>query len=202
MESELSPESSVYQLVQDQENSSQSHQRTAIASGYLHKLAHGKSPIRVWHQRYYVLYSDGLMYSYYTDRSKRSHRTIPVGRLCLRMRFGQDTIKSRCEAWPSTVPIEQRFSLVNSDRSYYFYTESETELSTWKHYLQSTLERLSSPPQTVIDDEDTHNTEQHPTLDSSSKSSSEQSLQFVHATNSPVDDMVEATFGEITTFLQ
>ncbi len=188
---------SAYEVVQDQESTSQSHQQhTAIASGYLHKLAHGKSLVRVWHLRYYVLYSDGLVYSYYNDRSKRPHRTIPVGRLCLRMRFGQDTVKSECEAWPSTVPMKNRFSIVNSDRSYHFYTESEAELSTWKHYLQSTLERLSSSSQTIEDD-DAPNIE-HNSFDSSKS----ESLQFVHTTNSPVKDMVEETFGEITAFLQ
>ncbi len=196
MDYEFTPEASAYQ---DQEASSQFQQHIAIASGYLQKLAHEKSPVSVWHQRYYVLYSDGLMYSYYNDRSKKPHRTIPVGRLCLRMRFGQDTLKSECKAWPSNTPIEHRFSLVNSDRSYHFYAESETELSKWKHHLQSTLERLSSPSQTVIEDMKTHKFEH---LKDSSKSSSEQSLQFVHTSNLPVKDMIEATFSEITTVLQ
>ncbi len=199
-------EVSTYQI-HNQENSSQSGQHTAIASGYLHKLAHGKSLVKVWHRRYYVLYSDGLVYSYHNARSKRSHRIIPVGRLCLKMKFGQETINGECGSWPSLVPVEHRFSLINTDRTYHFYSESETELSKWKHYLQSTLDRLSSPSQNVLDDEASQHCTTGDTITiggpyDSSKSSSEESIQFIHRTHSPVEELVEKTFGEITSFLQ
>ncbi len=208
MDYDFAPEGSTYQI-HNQENSSQSGQHTAIASGDLHKLAHGKS-LKVWHRRYYVLYSDGLVYSYLNARSKKSHRIIPVGRLCLKMKFGQETINGECGSWPSSVPVEHRLSIINADRTYHFYSESETELSKWKHYLQSTMDRLSSPSQNVLDNDTSQNTDHTNTPEDtirigdpydSSISSSEESIQFTHRTQSPVEELVEKTFGEITAFL-
>ena len=234
-------ERSSYHLY-DQESLSSSNTsdiHKAIASGYLHKLARGSSVRKVWHKRYYVLYSDGLMYSYHNARSRTSHRTIPVGRLCLRMKFGKETVNGDCRSWPRSVPVEHRFSLINTDRSYHFYTESETDFSMWKQYLQSTLERLSSPSRALLDDEPTHNRNAQDLLQDeprlggsckeaaveavtedtlnnnspydtytgagiehdSSSSSSEESIEYLHKTNSPLDMMLESTFGEITAFI-
>jgi len=205
MDFELAPDVTNYKLHdQDTEDHMEAPTTTrAIVSGYLHKLAH--SVLKTWHLRYYVLYSNGLLYSYHSDRSQSSHRIIPVGRLCLRLRFEKDTSKGDCRSWPKRVPVGQRFSIINSDRSYHFYTESHTELSKWKHHLQSTLHRLSSPSQALLDDiaaaETTPNEHKAISDDSYSSSSSEGSVEYTHNTKSIVKDMVEETFGEITTFL-
>ena len=244
MEHEITAEKSSYQLY-DRESLASNHDsgiHKAIASGYLYKLAHGSS-VKVWHRRYYVLYSDGLLYTYHNARSKASHRTIPVGRLCLRMKFGKETVNGECSSWPHSVPVKQRFSLINTDRSYHFYANSETDLGIWKQHLQSTLERLSSPSQALLDikpngcptpecgetvkiffqgefqiegvcqevvPEDTHSdtnsaydvytgiSMQH----ASSSSSSEESIVYLHKTNSPLNMMLESTFGEITACIQ
>lgn len=214
MDYEFPPDMSSYEIDQHQELLPAAA-RIAIASGYLHKLAHGNSLMKVWHERFYVLYSDGLMYSYLNARSKASHRTIPVGRLCLRMKFGQETVQGECESWPRSVPIQCRFTLVNTDRVYHFHAENENDLLLWKHHLQSTMERLCS--QIVLSSktqlatgqtEDTHVSAINDKIsykeasinpyDSSKASSEESMVEYVHRTNLAVAKLVETTFGEIT----
>ena len=250
MEYELIAEKSSYQLYDRESLASNCDPgiHKAIASGYLYKLARGSSLGKVWHRRYYVLYSDGLLYSYHNARSKASHRTIPVGRLCLRMKFGKETVNGECSSWPRAVPVRQRFSLINTDRSYHFYADNDTDLGMWKQHLQSTLERLSSPSQALLDNKPNG----YPTADqegaaknflqdesqieggcqetveevaegthsdtnsaydiytgiglqlqhASSSNSSEESIVYLHKTNSPLNLMLESTFGEITSFIQ
>lgn len=129
------PQESAYTILQ----TSESHR--AVTSGYLHKLAKGGSPVQHWHRRYYVLYSDGLMYSYKNGRSVKANRTIPVGRLCLRMKFGSDTVES---GWPSKAHVNLRFSLIHSNRAYHFYCENTEHFARWQHHLQLILTRFSS----------------------------------------------------------
>jgi len=117
---------------------------TAVASGYLFKVSHEGTPFAQWHRRYYVLYSDGLLYSFKNARSKASNRVIPVGRMCLRMKFGGDTTLEDCNSWPKGVPQRLCFSIINSDRSYHFFCDSEREFETWRDHLLGTLDKLAS----------------------------------------------------------
>ena len=114
----------------------------AVASGYLFKLARGGTLLARWHRRYYVLYSDGLLHSYKSVRAGSPHRTIPVGRQCLRTRFGEETAREECGQWPRHIPARLRFSVVNSDRAFHFVCESERELGLWRDNLEETLRRL------------------------------------------------------------
>lgn len=174
MDYEFADDVSSYSIQESQRGGQHSEPHRAVTSGYLYKLA--RSIVKVWHKRYYVLYSDGLMYSYHSDRSLTSSRTIPVGRLCLRMKFGVETETSECKSWPSKVPINQRFSLINSDRAYHFYCDNDKEYDTWKHYLQLTLSKLSSSSRAVIDEPQTDSQTQ---TDSQSQS---------HTIDSPTDE--------------
>lgn len=117
---------------------------TAVASGFLHKLAHNGTPFARWHQRYYVLYTDGLLRSYKSSRARHSHRVIQVGRKCLRVRFGSDTRSDECNRWPKDCPRELRFSIINIDREYHFYCESEKEFGIWRENLLQILSKLGS----------------------------------------------------------
>ena len=128
----------------------QSEGHAAVASGYLYKIAHNRSIFARWHRRYYVLYSDGLLYSYKSDRSKSSHRTIPVGRMCLRMKFGEDTSYQDCHYWPKKSLRNLCFSIINSDRSYHFFCESEKELNSWRQHLLATLGKLTSSSNWIL----------------------------------------------------
>lgn len=124
---------------------------TAVASGFLHKLAHNGTPFACWHQRYYVLYSDGLLHSYKSSRARHSHRVIQVGRKCLRVRFGSDTRSDECRRWPKECPRELRFSIINSDREYHFYCESEREFGIWRESLSQILSKLGSAHSSYIE---------------------------------------------------
>ena len=117
---------------------------TAVASGFLHKLTHNGTPFARWHQRYYVLYTDGLLRSYKSSRSRSSNRVIHVGRKCLRVRFGTETRNDECSRWPKGCPRERCFSVINSDREFHFYCESEREFAVWQDNLLSILGRLGS----------------------------------------------------------
>ena len=117
---------------------------TAVASGYLHKLTHNGTPFAGWHQRYYVLYSDGLLRSYKSSRARNSHRIIQVGRKCLRLRFGSDTRSEECCRWPQGRSRSQCFSIINSDREYHFYCDSEREFASWRESLLQILAKLGS----------------------------------------------------------
>ena len=136
---------SLYYLAMDYDyahrGSTDVHGHTAIASGYLFKVAH---PLSRWHRRYYVLYSDGLLHSFKNDRARAANRVIPVGRLCLRMKFGADTTFEDCSSWPKKIPQKLRFSIINSDRAYHFVCESEREMEMWKRNLLGTLNKLTS----------------------------------------------------------
>lgn len=124
---------------------------TAVASGFLHKLAHNGTPFACWHHRYYVLYSDGLLHSYKSSRARHSHRVIHVGRKCLRVRFGSDTRSDECRRWPKECPRELRFSIINSDREYHFYCESEREFGIWRESLSQILSKLGSAHSSYIE---------------------------------------------------
>ena len=134
--------------VADHDRQSESH--IAIASGYLYKIAHNGSIFARWHRRYYVLYSDGLLYSYKSDRAKSSNRTIPVGRMCLRMKFGDGTSSQDCHYWPKKVLRNLCFSIINSDRSYHFFCDSEKEMNSWRQHLLRTLGKLASSSNWVL----------------------------------------------------
>ena len=120
---------------------------TAVASGYLHKLAHSGSLLAHWHQRYYVLYTDGLLYSYKSSRARLSNRVIPVGRKCLRVRFGGETRGDEATRWQRDL----WFSIVNSDREFHFCCDSERDLLMWKESLLGTLDKLSSAHSSFLD---------------------------------------------------
>ena len=120
------------------------HSHTAVASGYLFKVSHNGTPFARWHRRYYVLYSDGLLYSFKNARSKAFDRVIPVGRMCLRMKFGSETSSEDCASWPKSVSQKLCFSIINSDRAYHFFCESEKEFDSWQQHLLGTLDKLSS----------------------------------------------------------
>ena len=120
------------------------HSHTAVASGYLFKVSHNGTPFARWHRRYYVLYSDGLLYSFKNARSKAFDRVIPVGRMCLRMKFGSETSSEDCASWPKSVSQKLFFSIINSDRAYHFFCESEKEFDSWQQHLLGTLDKLSS----------------------------------------------------------
>lgn len=89
-----------------------------------------------------MLYSDGLLCSFKNARSSTLQRVIPVGRQCLRMRFGEKTLEGDCR-WPKRVAASLRFSVINSDREYHFCCESERDLAEWQYHLSSTLNKLS-----------------------------------------------------------
>ena len=120
------------------------HSHTAVASGYLFKVSRNGTPFARWHRRYYVLYSDGLLYSFKNARSKAFDRVIPVGRMCLRMKFGSETSSEDCASWPKSVSQKLCFSIINSDRAYHFFCESEREFDSWQQHLLGTLDKLSS----------------------------------------------------------
>ena len=124
---------------------------TAVASGFLHKLTHNGTPFARWHQRYYVLYSDGLLCSYKSSRSRNSHRVIHVGRKCLRLRFGLDTRNDECSRWPKSCPRTRCFSVINSDREYHFYCESDREFAIWRKSLQQILAKLGSAHSSYVE---------------------------------------------------
>lgn len=117
---------------------------TAVASGFLHKLTHNGTPLARWHQRYYVLYTDGLLCSYKSSRARNSHRIIHVGRKCLRLRFGLETRHDECSRWPKNRRRTQCFSIINSDREYHFYCDSEREFAIWRDNLRQILTKLGS----------------------------------------------------------
>ena len=119
-------------------------QHVAVASGYLHKAAGAGSLLARWHRRYYVLYSDGLLSSFKTERANYPGRVIPVGRLCLRMKFGRETSSEDCSSWPRRVSRELCFSIINTDRSYHFYCEEERAFISWRSKLVQVLNKLSS----------------------------------------------------------
>ena len=131
------------------DNGKRSEGHTAVASGYLYKIAHNGSIFAKWHRRYYVLYSDGLLFSYVSDRAKSSNRTIPVGRMCLRMKFGDGTSSEDCRFWPKR-GRNLCFSVINSDRSYHFFCDSEKELNSWRQHLLGTLGKLASSSNWVL----------------------------------------------------
>ena len=120
------------------------HSHTAVASGYLFKVSHNGTPFARWHRRYYVLYSDGLLFSFKNARSKAFDRVIPVGRMCLRMKFGSETSSEDCASWPKSVSQKLCFSIINSDCAYHFFCESEREFDSWQQHLLGTLDKLSS----------------------------------------------------------
>lgn len=124
---------------------------TAVASGFLHKLTHNGTPFARWHQRYYVLYTDGLLCSYKSSRARNSYRIIQVGRKCLRVRFGLDTRNDECNRWPKGVPRALCFSVINSDREYHFYCESEREFAIWRENLLQILGRLGSAHSSYVE---------------------------------------------------
>ena len=124
---------------------------TAVASGYLHKLTHNGTPFARWHQRYYVLYSDGLLRSYKSSRARNSNRVIHVGRKCLRVRFGAETRRDECSRWPKHCPPSLRFSVINSDREYHFYCESEREFVVWRDSLRQILRKLGSAHSSYVE---------------------------------------------------
>ena len=121
------------------------HSHTAVASGYLFKVSHNGTPFARWHRRYYVLYSDGLLYSFKNARSKAFDHVIPVGRMCLRMKFGAETSPEDCTSWPKSVSQKLCFSIINSDRAYHFFCESEREFDSWRQHFLGTLDKLASP---------------------------------------------------------
>lgn len=121
------------------------HSHTAVASGYLFKVSHNGTPFARWHRRYYVLYSDGLLYSFKNARSKAFDRVIAVGRMCLRMKFGAETSAADCASWPKSVSRKLCFSIINSDRAYHFFCESEREFDSWRQHFLGTLDKLASP---------------------------------------------------------
>lgn len=114
----------------------------AVASGYLHKIAHNGTPFAQWHRRYYVLYSDGLLYSFKSARARSANRVIPVGRKCLRMKFEEDTSCDDC-TWPKNIPRKLCFSIINSDRSYHFICKSQREMEVWQKNLKETLGKFT-----------------------------------------------------------
>ena len=124
---------------------------TAVASGYLHKLTHNGTPFARWHQRYYVLYTDGLLRSFKSSRARNSHRVIPVGRKCLRVRFGVETRSDECSRWPKNCPRSLRFSVINSDREYHFYCESEREFAVWRDSFRQILTKLGSAHSSYVE---------------------------------------------------
>lgn len=122
-----------------------------MASGFLHKLTHGGTLFARWHQRYYVLCSDGLFYSFKSSRARLCNRVIPLGRKCLRLRFGEETRRDEWNHWPKDFPRELCFSIVNSDREFHFCCDSEKELEMWRDNLLGTLDKLSSAHNSFLD---------------------------------------------------
>lgn len=115
-----------------------------IASGYLFKLARNKRYFSTWHRRYYVLYSDGTLYSFKNLRSSTINRTITIGRMCITIRLGEEVGDDDCSSWPSNIPKSLCFSIVNSDRSYHFVCESRREFERWEASLRDVLHNLQS----------------------------------------------------------
>ena len=129
-----------------------------MASGFLHKLTRSGTLFARWHQRYYVLCSDGLLYSFKSSRARLSNRVIPLGRKCLRLRFGEETRRDEWSHWPKDFPRELCFSIVNSDREFHFCCDSEKELEMWRDNLLGTLDKLSSAHNSFLDRGSKHET--------------------------------------------
>ena len=115
---------------------------SAVTSGYLLKEANYGHVLSRWHRRFYVLYSDGLLCSFKSSRSSSPNKVIPVGRQCLRMRFGSKTLQGDCK-WPKRVAANLRFSVVNSDRAYHFCCDTERDLANWQYHLSNILNKLT-----------------------------------------------------------
>ena len=108
-----------------------------IFRGVVFKLARNGRLLPSWHRRYAVLNSEGQLYLY-TDETMRSvRRVVDLQNLCLRIKFANDTNDDYCSKWPKRVPKSNRISLINLDRTYHFYTESDEEALSWRRAFTS-----------------------------------------------------------------
>lgn len=109
-----------------------------IFRGIVFKLARNGRMLPSWHRRYAVLNSEGQLYLY-TDETMRSvRRVIDLQNLCLRIKFAEDTTDDYCNKWPKRTPKTRRISLINMDRTYHFYTDTDEEAVSWKDAFAST----------------------------------------------------------------
>lgn len=128
------------------------------------KLARNGRLAHRWHKRYAVLNSEGHLYLYSDEGMRSVPRVINLQQMCLRIKFGADTSDDYCSNWPKRVSPDRRFSLINMDRTYHFYTASEKEAASWKTGFLSIAEAKSiftanwalsaDPSESVVDQAD------------------------------------------------
>ena len=103
-----------------------------IFRGVVFKLARNGRLLPSWHRRYAVLNSEGQLYLYSDETMRSVRRVVDLQNLCLRIKFANDTNDDYCSKWPKRVPKSNRISLINLDRTYHFYTESDEEALSWR----------------------------------------------------------------------
>lgn len=114
-----------------------------VFRGAVFKLARNGRLAPQWHKRYAVLNSEGHLYLYSDEGMRSVRRVIDLQQMCLRIKFGTDTNDDYCSNWPKRVPPERRFSLINMDRTYHFFTASKKEATSWKASFLSIAEAKS-----------------------------------------------------------
>lgn len=114
-----------------------------VYRGAVFKLARNGRLSHQWHKRYAVLNSEGHLYLYSDERMRSVRRVIDLQQMCLRIKFGADTSDDYCNNWPKRVPPDTRFSLINMDRTYHFFTGSRKEAQSWKTAFLSIAESKS-----------------------------------------------------------
>ena len=114
-----------------------------VFRGAVFKLARNGRVASRWHKRYAVLNSEGHLYLYSDEGMRSVRRVIDLQQMCLRIKFGADTSDDYCSNWPKRVPPDRRFSLINMDRTFHFFTPSKEEAASWKRGFLSIAEAKS-----------------------------------------------------------
>ena len=114
-----------------------------VFRGAVFKLARNGRVASRWHKRYAVLNSEGHLYLYSDEGMRSVRRVIDLQQMCLRIKFAADTSDDYCSNWPKRVPPDRRFSLINMDRTFHFFTPSKEEAASWKRGFLSIAEAKS-----------------------------------------------------------
>ena len=114
-----------------------------VYRGAVFKLARNGRLSHRWHRRYAVLNSEGHLYLYSDEGMRSVRRVVDLQQMCLRIKFGVDTSDDYCSSWPKRVPQDRRFSLINMDRTYHFFTASRRDAESWKSAFLSIAESKS-----------------------------------------------------------
>ena len=111
-----------------------SHHTRELFTGVIYKCG-GK--VKSWNKRWLVLRSDYCLY-YYKDTAKSHLGVISLRDPKFKVRAGE---KTDC-TWPKQCKPEARLALVTSPRTYFIYTDSESEAEDWKRVLSSARDNL------------------------------------------------------------